>query len=293
MKKYTEEDTIRNSIIIFLLCLIVRTFEVLILRTDETFLAECFINKVFGILLLYAVLKRLQWHWRDIGFGKEKFLSGALKGFGLCFLFYSIAFAIEFAVLAIQGTPAHMEFFAAGFSLTGNTVKQTGFGFVLMCVGFNIINVWMEEGLFRGFFITYMGRNHSEKTALYVAALLFGLWHLVTPFRSFLDGEMGVGTFLAMGIGYVILSGMMGIKWGLLYQLSGTIWIGLADHFFNNCIATNLLHVVTDNGVDDLQIIRVLIGELTSFLAVVIYARGRTRRTECIGETPPPSDGKE
>ena len=65
----------------------------------------------------------------------------------------------------------------------------------------------------------------------------------------------------------------MGIKWGLLYQLSGTVWIGLADHFFNNCVVTNLLHVVTNEGVDDLQILRVLIGELTSFIAVFIYTK--------------------
>ena len=73
-----------------------------------------------------------------------------------------------------------------------------------------------------------IGTNHSPKSALYIAAFLFGVWHLVTPFRSLLDGEMSVGVFLVMSIGYVILSAMMGIKWGLLYQLSGNVWIGLA-----------------------------------------------------------------
>lgn len=273
MKLQTEKNTVRNSIIIFLICLAVHTFEVLFIRTDETIFAECFINKVFGIICLFAVLRILKWHWRDIGFHREKLFSSVFKGFGLCLVFYSIAFIIEFIVLAARGTPAHMEFFVTGFSLTGNAVKHTGFGFILMCIGFNIINVWMEEGLFRGFFITYIGRERSEKTALFTAALLFGIWHIVTPFRSLLDGDMSVGVFAAMSIGYTILSALMGIKWGLLYQISGTVWIGLADHFFNNCIVTNLLHVVTSGGVDELQIIRVLIGELTSFIAVVIYAK--------------------
>lgn len=278
MKLQIERNTIRNSIIIFFICLCVHTFEVLFIRTDETIFAECFINKAFGIILLYAVLKILKWHWSDIGFQREKLFINVFKGFGLCLVFYSIAFIIEFAVLAVQGTPAHMEFFVTGFSLTGNTVKHTGIVFILMCIGFNIINVWMEEGLFRGFFITYISREHSKNTALFVAALLFGVWHLVTPFRSLLDGDMSVGVFAAMSIGYVILSALMGIKWGLLYQLSGTIWIGLADHFFNNCIVTNLLHVVTSSGVDELQIIRVLIGELTSFIAVVIYTKIKTSK---------------
>lgn len=278
MKLQIERNTIRNSIIIFLICLVVHIFEVLFIRTDETIFAECFINKAVGIILLYAVLKILKWHWSDIGFHMEKLFINVFKGFGICLVFYSIAFIIEFAVLAVQGTPAHMEFFVTGFSLTGNTVKHTGIVFILMCIGFNIINVWMEEGLFRGFFITYISREHSKNTALFVAALLFGVWHLVTPFRSLLDGDMSVGVFAAMSIGYVILSALMGIKWGLLYQLSGTIWIGLADHFFNNCIVTNLLHVVTSSGVDELQIIRVLIGELTSFIAVVIYTKIKTSK---------------
>lgn len=102
----------------------------------------------------------------------------------------------------------------------------------------------------------------------------------MTPFRSLLDGEMSVGVFLVMSIGYVILSAMMGIKWGLLYQLSGNVWIGLADHFFNNCIVTNLLHVVTSGGVDEMQIIRVLIGELTSFVAVMLYAKKKRKCEE-------------
>lgn len=276
-KSVKENSVIKNSIIIFIICLVVHSFEVFVIRTDETIFAECFINKVFGVILLYVVLRLLEWKWRDIGFVREKLLVNVLKGFGICFVFYSIAFIIEFVALYMNGTPAHMEFFVTGFSLTGNVVKQTGFGFVLMCIGFNIINVWMEEGLFRGFFIKYISKEHTTKVALYVAALLFGLWHLVTPLRSVFDGEMNIGMFVVMSIGYIILSAAMGVKWGLLYQMSGTIWIGLADHFFNNCVVTNLLHVVTNEGVDELQILRVLIGELTSFVAVFIYAKKKAQ----------------
>ena len=47
----------------------------------------------------------------------------------------------------------------------------------------------------------------------------------------------------------------------------------MAYHFFNNCIITNLLHVVSSTGIDEMQIARVLIGELTSFVAVLIYLK--------------------
>ena len=268
-----KNKVLKNSIIIFIVCLIVHAIEVIFIRTDETFFAECFINKVFGIIVLFVLLNLLKWKWKDIGFKKEGMLKNIFKGFLLCTVFYTLGFLIEFITLKSQGNPGHMEFFVTGFSLTGNVVKQTGILFVLMCIFFNIINVWMEEGLFRGFYIEYLNKKYDIKKTIFIAAFLFGLWHLVTPFRSLLDGDMNLLSFIIMSVGYVILSAIMGIKWGLLYKMTGSIWMGLADHFFNNCIVTNLLHVVTSTGVDEIQIARVLIGELTSFIAVLIYMK--------------------
>lgn len=51
---------------------------------------------------------------------------------------------------------------------------------------------------------------------------------------------------LIMMIGYILMAGIMSIKWGLLYEMTHSLWMGLGDHIFNNLIATNLLHVVTD-----------------------------------------------
>lgn len=276
-----KNSRLLNVNLIFILCLLVHTIEVMFIRTDETFFAECFINKVFGIILLFIILKRWKKKWCNIGFVRKGFLINCLKGFCICASFSLLGFFTEFLILKLQGNSFHIEFFVTGFSLTGNVVKHTGLGFVLMCVFFNIINVWMEEGLFRGFFIQFLGEQFSQKKALYIAAFLFGLWHLVTPFRSLIDGEMSIGTFMVMSIGYVVLSMMMGIKWGLLYQNTGVIWIGLTDHFFNNCVVTNLLHVVSDTGVDEMQIARVLIGELTSFLAIVLYYRIKNKKKIC------------
>ena len=74
MKK-SYKNTVRNSLILFAVCLMVHTIEVMFIRTDETVFAECFINKVFGITALLWVLSRLKMNWRDIGFKKEAFLS--------------------------------------------------------------------------------------------------------------------------------------------------------------------------------------------------------------------------
>lgn len=76
-----------------------------------------------------------------------------------------------------------------------------------------------------------------------------------------------------MVIGYIILSGIMSIKWGMLYNMTGSLFIGIGDHLFNNVIATNILHIVTTTGADELQIIRILIAQMISFTIVFLIYR--------------------
>ena len=79
-----KENRVRNSVIIFIICLIVHAAEVFFIRTDETVFAECFIIKVFGIVVLFALLRMLKQKWSDIGFKSSRFLPDCLKGFLIC-----------------------------------------------------------------------------------------------------------------------------------------------------------------------------------------------------------------
>ena len=69
---------------------------------------------------------------------------------------------------------------------------------------------------------------------------------------------MSFAATLLLGIGYIILAGIMGIEWGLLYRITGNLWAGLGDHLFNNTVATNMLHVVSLKGADELQTVRIM-----------------------------------
>ena len=113
-------------------------------------------------------------------------------------------------------------------------------------------------------------------TANFTAAFLFGIWHLVMPLRSWINGEMTFAAMVLMSIGYIILAGLMGIKWGLLYRMTGNLWAGLGDHLLNNTLATNMLHVVSDRGADELQIVRIMAAQLVSLaIVLLIYRRER------------------
>ena len=279
MNERITKNTVLSCWVIFAILIFVHGFEAIVLRMDETFFGENFINKMFGILVIFAVLKLINGKWSDIGFAK----TGIVKNIGIGFLIalcsFAVSYGIELIILKSRGNDIGFGIFTTGFSLTGETSIHTGIGFILMCVFFNIINVIMEEGTFRGLFDHIAGIDHSPKFALLFQAFLFGVWHIVTPLHNLIDGDINIASFIALGIGYIILAGMMGIKWGLLYRMTGCLYVGMADHFFNNCIATNLLHVTTESGVDEFMIIRVAIAQLLSFTAVLLVWNKRKKKS--------------
>ncbi len=277
MKEGILKHTVRTCTAIFIILILVHGFEAIVLRMDETFWGENFINKVFGILVILVSLWILEWKWSEIGFCKNTWFKNVLTGVALACIAFLIAYAIEIILLKLQGNTVSLGFFTTGFSLTGEQNIHTGIGFILMCIFFNIINVLMEEGTFRGLFFTLVHTDHSFRYALFFQALLFGIWHIVTPLHNLIDGDINAASFAVLSIGYVILAGMMGIKWALLKELTGSLYAGMADHFFNNCIATNLLHVVTETGIDEMMIVRVLIAQVFSFVLVLLIYKRRIK----------------
>lgn len=132
--------------IIFMICLSARFVEYFLIETDKTAIGENVLHKVVGIILLALVLG------------------------SVCF---AVSFGLELAIFILQGNTAHLEIYISSFSLTGSQIKNTGFVFFLLCVLFNIVDVWMEEGVFRGLFI----KTLSEiKPFMQTNYRLSGLW---------------------------------------------------------------------------------------------------------------------
>ena len=278
MEKNIKCKSTNLCMIIFMFCLSVRFVEYFLIETDKTAIGENVLHKVIGIIFLALALKKINLTWRDIGFQRDGFVSGILKGLLLGGVCFAVSFGLELGILALQGNPAHLEIYISSFSLTGSQIKNTDFVFFLLCVLFNIVNVWMEEGVFRGLFIRTLSETKPFMQANYIAAFLFGVWHIVMPIRSCINGEMSFAATLLMGIGYIILAGIMGIKWGLLYRITGNLWAGLGDHLFNNTVATNMLHVVSLKGADELQIVRIMAAQVISFAVVLAIHTYRTTK---------------
>ena len=278
MKKSISAKPIISCIVIFLVCSIARITEYFFIRTDESILAENFIHKVFGIAVLVAILFLAKLSWKDIGFTKTKVVQNVFKGLLLGTACFSIAYLIEVIILYCMNGNVQLAFYTSSFSLNSEAVIQGSIGFILLCIGFNLINVWMEEGIFRGLFHKILSEKISFTASMFFTALLFGVWHWVMPMRDFIEGKSSIGNLLVMGIGYIILSGIMSIKWSMLYKITGSLWMGLGDHLFNNVVVTNLLHVISNGEADSMQIVRILIGQLISFVLVLIYYKKQNKK---------------
>ena len=68
----------------------------------------------------------------------------------------------------------------------------------------------------------------------------------------------------------VISSALVGFKFALLREMTGTLYMGLGDHFVNNTIV-NILHVVSNTGADEFMFVRITIAQSVSFVIVVLF----------------------
>ncbi len=272
-----------STILIFLVLMAVHTFETLVLRTDQTALAENVYTKIFGVAALFYLLKMMFWTWEEIGFDFDEMGEGLKKGLKIAVLCFTFAYCIELLYLAAKGGMPRFKIFVSGFSLNGESVQETGIKAILLCVLFNIINVWMEEGAFRGFFLNLLKTKYRFLIAALISAVLFGIWHFPLPVRSLIDGEWSLSQTLLMCLGYFVLAGLMGIKWAIMREMDGYIWQAVGDHLFNNLVVTNLLHIVTNTGTDEFLIVRVAAGQILSFVMILILYR---KKDEPVVEKP-------
>lgn len=263
---------------IYFVCLIFRLFEYFVLRTDRTWIGEAIIHKLIGIAVLFIVAKSLQMSAENIGFAKGRSWVNVFKGIAFGIGVFMIAYAVEIAIAISNGKFDSLQVYVSSYAVDQNIGYRTNAFFFLICMIGNIINVIMEEGVFRGLFVKILERKYSYMISAGIASVLFGLWHVVGPIRSFLDGTSGVEGMLANAWMLVISSGLVGFKFALLTKMTGNLYLPMGDHFVNNTIV-NILHVVSHTGADEMMFVRITIAQSVSFFIVLICYICREKRT--------------
>ncbi|WP_313579585.1 CPBP family intramembrane glutamic endopeptidase [Lacrimispora sp.] len=265
-----KRNPIPIILMLYAICFAFRTIEYFIFRTDQSMIGEAFIHKLAGILLLVFSIPFFRYSWTEVGFSPEKALRTMLLGALLGAVVFTAGYGIEIIIQLSTGNFSGLKFYVTSYSVLGNRGMQSGILFIIICIAGNIINVIMEEGVFRGLLVRLAEEKYSFPAACILSSVLFGVWHIMQPLRNVIDGNQSMaGAFMA-GLILVVTSTLLGIQYCMLYKLTGSLWAGMAAHFVNNTTA-NLLHVVSDSGVDELLTVRITIAQTLSFLIVLFF----------------------
>ena len=267
----TKLKTILAVLIIYVICFAFRALEYFVIRTDQTFFGEAFIHKLIGIGLLVAAIFTFRYKFSDVGLTTGKSFLDILKGLAFGIVVFIIAYGVEIIILAASNNLQAVELYVTAYSVdAGEEVKRTGV-FFLICVIGNIINVLMEEGVFRGLFQKMLSDKYKFVIAGIIASVLFGLWHIMAPLRSFIDGNKSAGGFIGESMMLIGTSALVGFKFAMMGKMTGNLYMGMGDHFVNNTIV-NILHVINkEQEADNLMVIRISIAQSVSFTAVLIW----------------------
>lgn len=265
-----KERILHTVLFIYLLCFAFRVLEYFVLRTDQSFWGEAFVHKLIGIVILFVAAKNYGFKMKEVGFSENKVLPDLLKGFVFGVAIFVLAYSVEVLIVASQGKFEALDLYVSAYAVDGNVGNQTAFIFFVICIVGNVINVVMEEGVFRGLFQKILEKKYSFIVAAIIASCLFGVWHIMAPLRNYCDGTMSLGGFIANMIMLVVTSSLVGFKFAMMTRLTGSLYMAMGDHFVNNTIV-NMLHVVSSTGVDEFMVVRISIAQSVSFVIVLVW----------------------
>jgi membrane protease YdiL (CAAX protease family) len=232
-------------LVLLSVAVVLRLVDIFLLPLAEA-TGEAFLHKALGLVMvllyLWAVgqpLAAIGLHGRLVG--KAIFIGAA--GMVLVML---ITFGVQMGVLRAAGEQAALAVVAID-NKTG--LAREGWGFALWLFLGNLINSFMEEGLFRGVMLTHFRLRLSPWRANLLQALVFGLWHVAWPVWRLVNGHADLAAAASEAVIITVASTVSGLAYGYLFLKTDSLWAPWIAHTISNT-TLNLLHIRTAGGLD-------------------------------------------
>jgi len=258
-------------LVLFAIAVVLRIVDIFLLPLAEA-MGEAFLHKALGFLLVLGYLWAAGRSVQAIGLhgrlaGKALWIGGA--GTVLVLL---LGYALQWVASSAAGKQPALVITA----IDTRTGLTGGLGFALLLVAGNVVNSFMEEGLFRGINLTHFRMRLGPWRANLLQAAIFGVWHVAWPIKHLLDGETDLaGAASEAGI-IVLASAISGLAWGYLYLKTNSLWAPWLSHMINNTVL-NLVHIQTVGGLDaDIGVLYPVI--TLAYVAMLLWIKFWTAR---------------
>lgn len=254
---------------LFLTLYFFRVIEYFYVRLDQGVMGEAVLHLILGLVILLALLKRHNLQLRQIGFTKthapRELINGGLFA-GFVFL---LTYSMEFFILRRLGRSPRLAVYLSKYVLEPDGQDHLIALNVFALAAGSLLSVFAEEGIFRGFFIYLAEKKTNFYRAVFISSLLYGLWASVLPLRYLIYGRESLFMAISLGGLVFVFYFLQGIKYSLEYELTGSLWFPLSDHFVHYTLV-RVLHVETNFGTDELFIMRVAFAQAFSLICVLV-----------------------
>ena len=244
--------------------LLLRLIDIFVLRLDEQ-LGEIILSKALGFALVVAYTWWIGQRLGALGLHNRNLGPSLAIGAGITVVAFLIAGAAQVLSLEPGATLAVR-------AVDPKTGMAGGSAFAAFLIIGNVVNSFMEEGLFRGIMLTHFPQRMRFRSANVLQAALFAAWHLVWPLKAYLTGDVSTAGLLAQTGSLLLGTFVAGLVYGYLFHYTGSLWAPWVAHFLNNTIL-NLVHVRGASGeLHPAQLMSVVVVVALAFLALALIA---------------------
>ncbi|MFX0043369.1 MAG: CPBP family intramembrane glutamic endopeptidase [Candidatus Hodarchaeota archaeon] len=274
-QEFAGSKPITVLIIIAFLCLVLRIIDTFVLPV-AVLVGELIISKALGFILIVIYLWSINQRLNAIGIYKRNAGKAVVIGCSVVAIMLVMYYSVILIVTSSSGVEGSLKFVPTD----PKTGKEGDFYFALWLIFGNIVNVFMEEGLFRGLMTRkFLDRMSFWKTN-FLQAFLFGIWHITWPIKDFLDGDLSFGGLIMQSIMATFSALLVGLIWGYMYFKTASLFASLLCHYFFNStlnliafVSTSGQENIVDNAVTLAGAIALLVGLLSIYLIKLLAER--------------------
>lgn len=265
LQKLSVEKPVLTGLVLLLVASFFRLIDIFGLRLDER-LGEIILSKSLGFALVVFFVWRTGRKLKDIGLHSRFLHQSLFTGILITAIALIFGYGIEFAIQLQYGSHPVLHFDA----IDPKAGVSGGVLFAVWLVMGNLVNSFMEEGLFRGLMIRLFKIRLSFSQTNWLQALLFGAWHLPWALKWYQIGKVVTAGEITFAIVANFLPQLgLGIAWGYLYLKTDNLWASWIAHTLANS-TLNLLHITTVEGLDSGMTIRIVVYVIVSLLSLFL-----------------------